>query len=81
MRRRGRWRRHAPAVAVMMVAAFEIAMRHASSRCGHGDAGECDCCEDCDEFHLVHGVVPFFACGCVFGVRSKRRSGRPRVRR
>ena len=62
MRGRRRWRRHPPAVAV--VVAVVMGNRpaiHTSSRCGQRSSGECDCGEGRDEFDLVHGMVPFFA--------------------
>ena len=45
---------------------FDVTACHVATRCGERGSGECDCGERRDEFHLVHGVVPFFACGYVF---------------
>ena len=58
-RRRGR-RRHPPAVPVVMVAVCNGTAGHVASGGGKRDPGECDCGESRDEFHLVHGMVPFF---------------------
>ena len=52
------------AVVMMVVVVCDHAAIHVSS--GKRGTGECDCGERRDEFHLVHGVVPFFACGYVF---------------
>ena len=64
MRRRRRWRRHPPMVAVVMMVMRDHAAIHVSTgKCG---SGECDCGKGCDEFDLVHGMVPFFVWGYVF---------------
>lgn len=42
---------------------------HCVRRVRHCDSGDRDCGERRDEFDLVHGVVPFFACGYVFLLR------------
>ena len=44
---------------VMMMVVCDHAAIHVSS--GERGTGKCDCGEGRDEFHLVHGVVPFFA--------------------
>lgn len=58
VRGRGRRGRHPPMVAVvMMVVVCDHAAIHVST--GERCSGECDCGEGCDEFDLVHGMVPF----------------------
>ena len=74
MMRRRRWRWwHTPAMPMMMVvvdaAGFVSAwLRHCRPR-------EYDCGERRDYLHLVHVVVPVFACGYVFA--SDRRADKP----
>lgn len=49
---------------VMMMVVRDHATIHVST--GKRSTGECDCGEGCDEFDLVHGMVPFFVWGYVF---------------
>ena len=49
---------------VMMMVVRDHATIHVST-CKRSTS-ECDCGEGCNEFDLVHGMVPFFALGYVF---------------
>jgi len=48
---------------VMMVMRDHAAIHVSTGKCG---SGECDCGKGCDEFDLVHGMVPIFVWGYVF---------------
>ena len=71
-RRRWRWW-HTPAMPMMMVVGD--AAGFVSSRLRHCRPCECDCGKRRDYLHLVHVVIPFFVCGCVFS--SDRRADKP----
>jgi hypothetical protein len=49
---------------VMMMVVRDHASIHVST--GKRSTGKCDSGEGCDEFDLVHGMVPFFVWGYVF---------------
>jgi len=65
-------------MAVVVMVPLDVSDRNLASRLRQCDSGEGNCRESGDEFDLVHGVVPFFACCSVF--RQMEDPIRPQIR-